>query len=101
MLTDAEPPWLQSVRAVVERHLSPMTGELDWDSTLAELKATLDIRDERSLANLEGWLASLVEQDYPPTPAQAARGRAQRRRAKINELRSGHVEAWRNDDDLF
>jgi hypothetical protein len=99
-MSEDESDYTRIMRETIERHISPATGELDMDSALAELKVALDVPDE-SMGNLESTVWTWFEQDYPPTPAQVARWRAQRRQSKINELRSGHVEAWRNDDDLL
>jgi hypothetical protein len=94
-----EVSWYErTMRRAIERHISPATGEIDMDATVAELKVELP---EMSPIDLEITVAYWMEQDYPPTQAQIARQNAQRRQAKINDLRAGRVEAWRSDDDLF
>jgi hypothetical protein len=99
-MSDEESGYGRIMRETIERHISPATGELDMDLALAELKVALDVPDD-GMIDLEITVAYWMEQDYPPTPAQVARWRAQRRQAKINQLRAGRVEAWRSDDDLF
>ena len=108
MMSDEESDEMRIIREVIERHLSPTTGQFDMDSALAELKVVLDVPDE-SMDNLWGYIAKWVEEDYPPTRAQAARRRARKQQTKADELRSGPVvnlDAWRKrneltDDDPF
>jgi hypothetical protein len=97
-MSDEKSWYERTMRRAIERHISPVTGELDMDATLAELK--VDFPDE-SMGNLDSIVWYWMEQDYPPTEAQVARQRAQRRQAKLTALRAGHVEAWRSDEDLF
>jgi hypothetical protein len=97
-MSDEKSWYERTMRRAIERHISPATGEIDMDATLAELK--VDFPDEH-IGNLESIVATWMEQDYPPTQAQIARQNAQRRQAKINDLRAGRVEAWLSDDDLF
>jgi hypothetical protein len=87
------------MRRAIERHISPATGELDMNLALAELKVELEIPDD-GMIDMEITVATWMEEYYPPTEAQVARWRAQRRQLKITKLRAGHVEAWR-DEDLF
>jgi hypothetical protein len=86
------------MRRAIERHISPETGQIDMDATLAELKVYFP---DEHIGNLDSIVWEWMSAYYPPTEAQTARWLAKRRQEKIARLRAGHVEAWRENDDLF